>query len=137
MNRPKRPCYCYNLRRAANTVTAFYDRVMQETGLTIAQFLLLSNLDRENPVSVSDLASFVELDRTTVVRTMKPLMEKGYILDLADEGARDRRLVLSGEGWLVMKQGEEKWIESQAGIEEKIGAQKAGELIMLLKQLTE
>jgi len=137
MNHPKRPCYCYYLRRAANMVASIYDCAMEETGLTAAQYLLLSNLDREEAVSVSELASFAVLDRTTVVRTMKPLMEKGYILDLADEGARDRKLVLSGEGWRIMRQGEKRWAQAQVCIEEKIGAEKAGELLTLLQQLTE
>lgn len=44
--------------------------------------------------SISTLAAYVGLERTTLTRTLKPLIEQGFIQDVSDIGRRNRQLHL-------------------------------------------
>lgn len=114
-------CYCIGIRRAANAVTVFYDSALEPTGLTVNQFSLIRNLQRLGTSSISKLADYVGLERTTLTRTLKPLMQQGLIIDSADAGKRDRKLQLTGYGEEILKQGIPLWEEAQAEIEERLG----------------
>ena len=70
----KSQCYCMNLRRAANAVTDYYDAVLKDLGVSVSQFSLLLNLARMETANTSELAERVKLDRSTLVRNLKPLL---------------------------------------------------------------
>lgn len=130
-------CYCINLRRAANAVTDMYDRVLQPIGLTVNQYSLLINISRLNICSVSDLASYVGLERTTIVRSLKPLFKLGYIEDVSEKGHRSRKLKVTKMGQQLLEQGKILWGTAQTELEQKIGKEKLEQLSGILAQLVE
>ena len=137
IKRHKSVCYCINLRRAANAVTDLYDRVLQPIGLTVNQYSLLINISRLKSCSVSDLAGYVGLERTTLVRSLKPLFKLGYIEDVSEKGQRSRLLKVTEAGQQVLNQGELLWRTAQAELEQKIGKEKLEQLSEILAQLVE
>ena len=86
MQKRKSDCYCITLRRAAQAISDLYDAHMAVIGITVNQYSLLSKLGHYPNCSVSELAEYARLERTTVVRALKPLTAKGWIKDLSDEG---------------------------------------------------
>ena len=121
MKQKKSSCYCINLRRAANAITLFYDNSLESTGLTVNQFSLLKNLNHLGTSSISHLATYVGLERTTLTRTLKPLIKQGLIQDISETGSRDRKLQLTGLGKAALKQGIPLWESAQAEIENRLG----------------
>ena len=95
-------CNCLKLRRAAQAITKLYDRFLEPSGLKISQYSLLKHVQRMEPVNVSDLAVKMKLDRTTLVRNLKLVEEKGLVSDVSKEGARNRRLTLTENGKEVL-----------------------------------
>ena len=83
-------CHCIQLRRAASRVTERYDMALAPAGLTVGQYSLLAHLERLEPVSVSRLAEELELERTTLVRTLKPVLARHLVADAAEPGRRSR-----------------------------------------------
>lgn len=110
MQKRKSDCYCITLRRAAQTISDLYDAHMAVIGITVNQYSLLSDLGHFPHCSVSELAEYAGLERTTVVRALKPLTAKGFVKDLADEGERKKDLCLTAEGEEIVKK------EGQSGI---------------------
>jgi DNA-binding MarR family transcriptional regulator len=92
IKRDTEKCYCVSFRRAAKAITGYYDRILLSSGITLAQYSLLINLFKIAPCSTSVLAKAMKLERTTLVRNIKPLVAVGLIQDLAKEGERDRQL---------------------------------------------
>ena len=133
----KRACYCINLRRSANVVSAIYDRYLKSTGLTINQYSLLVNIQRLNLCSVSQLATQVNLERTTLVRMLKPLFEKKWIEDLSKNGERNRKIQLTMHGEKILLEAKYYWQLAQNEIEGKIGKQKVEILMDILNELEE
>lgn len=124
----KSACYCINLRRAANAVTGTYDKFLAPIGLTVNQFSLLKNLNCLETGSVSDLANLVGLERTTLVRTLKPLLDRGLIFDNSTACQRNRSLQLTQAGKKTIEQGLPLWESAQAEIENRIGKENINEL---------
>ena len=80
----KSKCYCITLCRAANAITAYYDEGLQSTGMTTKQFSLLLHLSRLEEASTGELADYVNLERSTVTRNLKILVEQGWVYDQAE-----------------------------------------------------
>ena len=96
MPRGKSLCYCINLRRAANAVTALYDGLLAPSASPSTSFPCWRAV-HPGTSSISELAAYTGLDRTTLTRTLKPLLSQGYLQDQSLPGARNRASVsLSG-----------------------------------------
>ena len=114
----KSQCYCMNLRRAANAVTDYYDAVLKDLGVSVSQFSLLLNLARMETANTSELAERVNLDRSTLVRNLKPLLERGLILDFAREGARSHKFAVSETGQALLEKGIPQWEHAQETVKD-------------------
>jgi DNA-binding MarR family transcriptional regulator len=73
-------CNCLAARQAARHVTQFYDLIMAPAGLRTSQFSLLAKLQRLGPLSINALAAEMVMDRTTLGRTIRPLVRDGFIV---------------------------------------------------------
>lgn len=137
MQKRKSNCYCITLRRAAQAISDLYDAHMAAIGITVNQYSLLSKLGHYPNCSVSELAEYARLERTTVVRALKPLTAKGWIKDLSDEGERKRNLCLTAEGEEIVKKGKVIWHQEQEEIERRLGKDGVEQLQELLEKLME
>lgn len=135
--RAKTACHCINLRRASNTITKIYDTAFAKIGLSGNQFYLLVSLGENESASVTDLANYVGLERSTLVRTLKPLIEAGYVQDLAGQGQRNRILHLTESGAEKVAEGSVIWEGLQTSIEEKLGAENVVFLEKILAELND
>lgn len=125
------PCYCINFRRAANTLTKFYDRVFAPLDLTTNQFSLLNDINLLGSCNKSELAQFSRQDRTTIIRSLSVLYEKGLIEDETEVGSRNRGVRLTEAGKSAIKEGMPGWKDAQ----KKIRAVLGNENILVLKQM--
>lgn len=130
-------CYCMNLRRAANAVTDYYDKAMKGLGISVSQYSLLVNLERMETASTSDLAEQVHLDRSTLVRNLKPLLEQEWILDLAKEGARSHKFAVSEKGQALLAQGKPIWDKAQEDVRNILSDEDTETLLRFLRKLQE
>jgi len=130
-------CYCINFRRAARAVTAYYDRLMLQSGLTVSQYSLLMHLLRTAPCSVTALAKTVKLDRTTLLRNIRPLAERGLLRDLSKAGERDRQLTVTEQGLSALEAAQKLWKKAQAGLKAHIGEERFEEMMGIIAALEE
>ncbi len=128
-------CYCIGIRRAANAVTSFYDSALEPTGLTVNQFSLLKNLDCLGSGSISDIAAYVGLERTTLTRTLKPLAAGGYIQDVSERGRRGKKLQLTDLGKETLNKGIPLWESVQSEIENRLGKENLQWLFEITEKL--
>ena len=117
----KMPCYCINLRRLSNLITHKYDRHLVEIHLSVNQYSLLVNINQLDICSVSDLAIYIGLERTTLVRTLKPLFDKELIEDISETAQRNRQIKITQKGKEILEKGKPLWKQAQKEIEDKIG----------------
>lgn len=118
---PEKPCLCINLRRVAQKVTDFYDRVLQPVGVSVNQYSLLVNISRMEGCGTGELAQRVRLEKSTLVRTLQPLLRAGLIEDKAPGKARRRRLYISPQGEEVLQKAFPLWQKAQGELAGALG----------------
>lgn len=134
---PKKPnrCNCMNVRRASRAMTQFYDDVLKPSGLTVAQMSMLLQLDMVERVTISELAKRMRIDRTTLNRNMKPLLESELIAVAPGDDSRTRQVRMTAAGKQAVDRAWELWEEAQLSIKEYLGEEDLDKLTQLLGKL--
>lgn len=127
------PCHCLNIRRASRAVTQFYEKVLEPSGLKVTQYSLLRNLDHAESVSISELAKIMRIDRTTLNRNLKPLINAGFISVQPGEDSRSKQVLLCKAGKAALLNSKDLWCEAQVLLEKYLGEE---ELSNFEKQLS-
>ena len=117
-------CYCINLRRISKLITEYYDSVLKPIDISITQYSILSNVNKYKNSTITDLANHMDLDITTLVRTLKPLFAKNLIKDISKKGSRNRNLQLTKEGEVLYERAKEMWGQAQKTIENRLSEEE-------------
>ena len=118
---PTIPCYCLKTRRAAAAITRHYDRALAPCGVTGNQFFLMLNLSWAPGCTAGKLADMAGLDRSTLTRNLRPLMDKNLVRDAASPEARDYRLELSEHGLEMLECARVRWEQAQEDVRRRLG----------------
>lgn len=136
-NKTLSSCYCKNIRRLSNSITKYYDDYLKNAGLTLNQYSLLSSTEKIQPASITQIAKKVGLERTTIVRDLKPLFKMELIEDIAEEGKRNRKIVLTKKGKDILNRAKPYWDEAQENIFNKLGEDKFDNFVDILNILAD
>lgn len=128
-------CHCIALRKATRKLSSLYDAALAPLGINVGQFSLLRRVRRFGPVSLTDLAAHMELDRSTVGRNTKVLERMGLLVSSTGRDQREALLSLTPEGRQLVEDGAPLWDAAQAGIEARLGADRLAQLHDILKDL--
>ena len=128
-------CLCFNLRRAARALTQLYDAALKPAQITAPQFTLLTAVARQGPVSLSDLAAALGMDRTTLTRNLTPLQRDGLVASAEGDDRRVRLLALTAMGRARLEQAEPLWNAVQAKVAGAFGHGPANTLIAELGRI--
>ena len=113
----------------ARKVTDIYDEHLKDAGVTLPQFSLLRRLGREEEVNMNGFAKLAGLERTTLLRNMRPLQEAGFIQVSQDPSdARQKRIRLTARGRKVVAKAMPMWESAQTHIEEVLGSRRTAVL---------
>ncbi len=121
-------CHCLALRRGSRHITRLYDTSLARAGVTISQFSILSVIDRHPDIRVSELGTIMVMERTTLLRNLKPLQTEGWISSTKAEGERAHVFKLTPAGKQRLEQAAPLWREAQASFEAAFGAERAARL---------
>lgn len=121
-------CLCTKLRRAARSVSRFYDEALADTGLKVAQFSLLRHLRRLDRPSISELAEAMGLDRSTLGRNLRVLEGDGLLRLTGGEDQRNRLVELTPAGLDALERGTPAWEDAQRRLAGRLGEERSGAL---------
>ncbi len=125
-------CYCTNLRRSANAMSEFYDSALKEAELTISQYYLLVNLSRLGKANITHWSEQVGLDRSTMVRNIKPLQSRGLIEGTEGHG---KTFALSEKGRHALDTATVIWQQMQEKMEPFLGKEDADAILRIGSRL--
>jgi DNA-binding MarR family transcriptional regulator len=122
-------CTCAKLRRLTRRVTAAYDRIMVPQGMTVTQYSLLSQLQHLEGQSLSQIAAHLDMDRSSLTRTLKPLVEAGWVaLRASPLDARARSVHLSPTGQAERQRMFPHWQSAQQQVNALLGEANTAQL---------
>ena len=90
-------CTCFKLRKLTRAMSRLYDQHLASVGLKTTQYSLLVNAARA-ALPVAALAELLGLERTTLTRNLKPLVEAGWLELKPGADSRQRIVTITAQG---------------------------------------
>src|SRR5882757_8235725 len=115
-------CFCLASRQAARKITRLYDSYMQEAGIRVTQFTILSQLMLRGELPIGKLAGILGMERTTLTRNLTPLEEQKWISIKAGDDPRSRMIAITAQGRGMVRRGFPYWSKAQAEVGKMLGA---------------
>jgi DNA-binding MarR family transcriptional regulator len=115
-----RSCYCLQSRMAARSLTRYYNYALAPAGLEVTEFCLLAAVSLQRDQSITRLADRLALERTTLVRSLKRLKDRG-LLRLSSTGGREVSYSLTPAGEDVLARAVPHWTGAQQDVETTLG----------------
>jgi len=115
-------CACLNLRGAARAVTQMYDETLKPSGLKATQFSVLVTVGSLGPASMTAISGTLVMDRTTLTRNLKPLMDRGLVQEKKNSrDHRQRHISLTREGMIALSRALPLWKQAQNQVVNGLG----------------
>jgi DNA-binding MarR family transcriptional regulator len=108
-------CACFNVRRFNRVLTQHFATALRGSELEATQMPLLARL-AVGPTTLAELTDWLAMDRTTLLRNLKPLTRHRWIEDLAGTGGRARSLRLTASGHQLLAAAQPVWQRAQARV---------------------
>ena len=131
-----RNCVCFNLRRATRAVTQFYDAELRRHGIRPTQTPILTALAARPDWNMEELSAFLGLERTTLVRNLRPLQREGWVN--AAGGGRGSKVALSitARGRKELEKFAPAWRSAQQALVKTLGEERWSTIISDLQRAT-
>ena len=95
MGTPSGPRLCYALaaRKSARYLSRLYGSHLAPAGLSVSQFSILGLLGVHGRLKITELADMLIMERTSLVRALKPLQAAGLVVAERSDNGRACALV--------------------------------------------
>lgn len=129
-----RGCTCHRLRRTTRQMTRIYDAHLSPSGLTLTQYSVLTTLVRGelSGPSVNEMADILGMDRTTLTRTLKPLIGARLLTLAVGDDRRSKKVSVTDAGRALWEKAKPLWRAAQDEIELRLGSSEVYHLHKLL-----
>jgi DNA-binding MarR family transcriptional regulator len=125
-------CTNFRLRQLLRSVSRLYDTEIGQAGLKTSQFSLLSHVLTLGPISPSDLAARMGMDASTLTRNLRPLIDKGWVLQGPGADQRGRSIVITPAGQAKHAEARVHWKRAQQLLNQRLGAPEVADLHRLI-----
>lgn len=129
-------CVCFNLRSVTRAVTRFFDAEVRSIGLRPTQTPLLRALNAKN-WSMAELSDFMGMERTTLVRNLRPLDREGLIKIKGGGRGGHVELMITEKGRKKVAEAYSGWRAAQEKVVAILGKERWGEMIRDLGRVAE
>ena len=121
-------CTCGQLRRLTRRITGIYDHALAPCGLRVTQFSLLSNLMKLPACSLAELAQAMDMERTTLIRNLRPLAAAGWVRTQTRANTRQREVSLTPAGRAKWSVARPLWRSAQDAVNSTLGSSEVTRL---------
>jgi DNA-binding MarR family transcriptional regulator len=130
-------CVCSNLRRSSRAVSNYYDSLLgQVSDLRVSQAIVLVVLYLAGPQTIHELAEMLALDRTTIGRNIRPLVQQGLLTLKSGNDQRTRVVTLTAQGEETLLRVVPQWEQAQAHMVTGMGREQVTVLLAQLSIVT-
>jgi DNA-binding MarR family transcriptional regulator len=118
-------CYALAARQNARRLSRLYDNHLAPAGLSVSQFSILSLLEAYETLKITNLAQMLSMERTTLVRALKPLQTAGWVVAGRPDSGRSFDVALSRSGLKKVAEAVPLWKNAQTAFEREVGRDRA------------
>jgi DNA-binding MarR family transcriptional regulator len=113
------PCHCVNIRRVSREVSRFYENLVGQSGLKTTQYALMSLLKLHGPLTMNELSRLSHLERTTLVRKLKPLHREGFTCMCTGGASAANSIQITDKGREILADADPYWRRAQKLLREQ------------------
>lgn len=117
-------CVCFNTRKLARCVSQMYDGALEPSGLKNTQFALLAMVSERGPITITELAGAMAVERTTLTRNLKVMVREGLLDVTRGPDARSREVTITAEGRDRVMSALPLWAEAQERLVKRVGKRR-------------
>ncbi|MGO1001510.1 MarR family winged helix-turn-helix transcriptional regulator [Lysobacter sp. CA196] len=110
------------MRKLARLMSQRYDQALAPAGINLNQYSILRRTGGQGR-PLGEIARELGMDRSTLSRDLKPLVQANWIETVAGVDARQRRLRITAEGQRVIERAQPLWRQAQDAIDRGLGAE--------------
>jgi DNA-binding MarR family transcriptional regulator len=117
-------CVCFNLRWVTRAVTQFYDAEMRRHGIRPTQGTILLALNAKESWSMAELSDWLGMDRTTLVRNLRPLQRDGFVKAVGGGRGNRVELAITAKGRKQIEKLTPAWKSAQSAAVKTLGEKR-------------
>lgn len=129
------PCFGASIRKASRILTRIYDEALGPSGLNLTHFSIAYLLTHHDSATITDLATWMDIDKTAMGRALFPMERDGLISIHKGKDRRSRQVTLTPVGVVQYKKATRLWKKAQKQVEKMVGKSEAATLRSLLQRI--
>lgn len=115
-------CPCTALRKSARAVSRQYEIALAKADISASQFAILRALQREGAMPLVRLAESLVMERTSLYRTIRPLLTQRLVKTSETSDQRIKIVELTPAGLRKIREALPYWQEAQRSFLKLVGA---------------
>ena len=117
-------CVCFNLRWVTRKVTQFFDAEMRRHGIRPTQGTILASLNARESWNMAELSDWLGLERTTLVRNLRPLQRDGLVKAVGGGRGNRVELAITTKGQKQIQKLAPAWKSAQSAAVKTLGKKR-------------
>ena len=117
-------CVCFNLRWVTRAVTQFYHAEMRRYGIRPTQGSILASLHTKDSWNMAELSDWLGMDRTTLVRNLRPLQRDGFVKAVGGGRGNRVELAITAKGRKQIEKLTPAWKSAQSAVVKTLGEKR-------------
>lgn len=127
-------CVCFNLRWVSRALTQFFVAELNHHGLLPTQTPILAALSARPEANMAELSDWLGMDRTTLVRNLRPLERDGLVKSTGKGRGNKVSLSLTPRGRTAMQKFLPDWQVVQQKVIKTLGKERWTEILRDLER---
>ena len=129
-------CMCFKVRRISRGITQFFDAEVSARGLRPTQTPILRALQAKDGWGMSELSEWLGMERTTLVRNLRPLQRDGLVRVTGGGRGVQVELEITKKGRAVLAEMLPEWRAAQNKVVAILGPERWSSILRDLETVT-
>jgi DNA-binding MarR family transcriptional regulator len=122
-------CTCFNVRRVSRVITQFFDAEVRRHGMRPTQTPILRALQAKNGWSMAELSDWLGLERTTLLRNLRPLERDGLLRTKGGGKGGHVKVEITEKGRTAVAKTQPGWRSAQEKVVAILGDERWSAII--------
>jgi DNA-binding MarR family transcriptional regulator len=127
-------CVCFNLRWVSRAITQFFVSELNHHGLLPTQTPILAALAARPKATMAELSDWLGMDRTTLVRNLRPLERDGLVKATGKGRGNKVALAITPRGKSGLAKFIPEWRQAQRKVVKTLGEERWGAILADLEK---
>lgn len=128
-------CIYNRVRKTSRRLAKYFNYAIKPLNLKGTQFMVLSSIYNNPKSTITQLSLNLELERTTVTRSLTPLIKQGLVLSTNSDVGNFKTITLTKKGEIILEKAFKLWKQQHDILKSKLTENEFDQLFYLLDKI--